>query len=62
MRLTREQIKEVAEQIANDLTILASNNNTTVQQLFDNLDAKLKKMPSLKHLSETEPLSIESPT
>jgi hypothetical protein len=37
-------IKEAANDFANDLVVIASNANMTVQEIFDGLGKKLKKI------------------
>ena len=50
-------IKEAANDLANDLVVIASNANKTVQEIFDGLSKKLKKINS-KHRT----LEVDSPT
>jgi len=59
--LSREAIKQVAEETAIDLIILASNNNTTVQKMFDHLGKSLKKINE-KRQARIKLLEVESPT
>jgi hypothetical protein len=51
-------IKEAANDLANDLVVIASNANKTVQEIFDGLAKKLGEINEKRRKT----LELESPT